>query len=75
MKKKWISSILILCMLFALAGCSPAAGNPAEEAGEGGKEESGGSGGETVQVSALPESQQRYFPAGTAAIRFETVER
>jgi hypothetical protein len=31
--------------------------------------------GETVQISALPESQQRYFPADVAAIRFETVER
>ena len=31
--------------------------------------------GETVQVSALPESQQHYFSKDVAAIRFETVER
>ena len=50
MKRKWISSILILCMICALAGCGSGqtiGGEPS--GGEGGSSTSGS--GETVQLS------------------------
>ena len=54
MKKKWISSILILCMICALTACKTENGGQGEPSGQSGSTASG----ETVQISVtdLPPS-------------------